>query len=903
MDATMNYQYSSAMLSFWRDTIFTDNDHNPGSSAGQLVPLTPSQLDARLHNWIERYPPEALYAMMNLLGSHDTSRALFMLDENAANGSDAAPFQDPNYDWSDALERLKGVVLLQMTLPGAPTIYYGDEVGLVGPTGFYNGYWEDDPYNRQPYPWLDESGTPFYTHLQAGGAGHTDLLPYYQALTAARSDHPALRTGSFDTLLVDDGAGVYAYGRLLPDYTDAAVVVVNRAGSAQGVTLDVSGYLPVGASFTDVLNGGSYLVDGSGELVLPAVPGMGGALLVADAAMAAPPDTVTDLHVTGVGSDFVDLAWSTAAGADSYDVYRSPVSGGGYAWIANLAGTSYSDTGLDVASDHYYVVVSRNDTNLLASGFSNGAAATTAYVIGWANLQWPPSINHTISAVNPTENIYGQVWIDGVTNLPGATPGLLAQVGFGPSTTIDGSWIWTAMAFNTDSGNNDEYAGNLLPDMLGTFCYTTRFSGDGGATWFYAVNGPDEGNLTCPGPYGVLTVVAGADTTAPAAPANLEVTHTTSGSVSLGWDAHPDTDGDLFGFEVYRENVLSPGFVRIAVLNDPAATAYTDEAVAAGETYNYQAVAFDDSFNRSAPSNTVQATAEPRLVSVTFRVTVPADTPGTVYIAGSIPEFGPWDPGFRAMTQVGPDTWETTLDLLDGVSVDYKYTRGSWETVEKEPDGNGEIPDRTLTVDYGSDGTQLVAVTAENWRDPIVVAFSPADGATGVPPDAVITVSWNQAMPADTTFSVAGSGGPVSGTFAYDAGTQTVTFTPDGYLALGETYTATVTGRVDVAGDVQQVPVTWSFTTLTVEEAIQALIGQVEALRDAGDLNNGQANALLVKLNGALVKLAQGNDPAASSRLLAFVDQVGDLVDDGEIPAADGQALIDLALLVIAAIQ
>jgi hypothetical protein len=130
-----------------------------------------------------------------------------------------------------------------------------------------------------------------------------------------------------------------------------------------------------------------------------------------------------------------------------------------------------------------------------------------------------------------------------------------------------------------------------------------------------------------------------------------------------------------------------------------------------------------------------------------------------------------------------------------------------------------------------------------------------------------------------------------------------VTFTPDGYLALGETYTATVTGRVDVAGDVQQVPVTWSFTTLTVEEAIQALIGQVEALRDAGDLNNGQANALLVKLNGALVKLAQGNDPAASSRLLAFVDQVGDLVDDGEIPAADGQALIDLALLVIAAIQ
>ena len=177
MDATMNYQYSSAMLSFWRDTTFTDNDHNSGSSAGELVPLTPSELDGRLHNWIERYPPEALYAMMNLLGSHDTNRPLFMLDENAANGTDNTVLLNPNYDWSDAITRLKGVALLQMTLPGAPTIYYGDELGLVGPTYFYGGKWEDDPYNRQPFPWLDESGTPFYTHLQAGGAGRTELLP------------------------------------------------------------------------------------------------------------------------------------------------------------------------------------------------------------------------------------------------------------------------------------------------------------------------------------------------------------------------------------------------------------------------------------------------------------------------------------------------------------------------------------------------------------------------------------------------------------------------------------------------------------------------------------------------------------------------------------------------------
>ena len=50
------------------------------------------------------------------------------------------------------LTRQKGVALLQMTLPGAPTIYYGDEVGLVGPVYYHGGKWEDDPYNRQPLP-------------------------------------------------------------------------------------------------------------------------------------------------------------------------------------------------------------------------------------------------------------------------------------------------------------------------------------------------------------------------------------------------------------------------------------------------------------------------------------------------------------------------------------------------------------------------------------------------------------------------------------------------------------------------------------------------------------------------------------------------------------------------------
>jgi len=115
-DAVMNYQFSSAVLSLWRDTTFIDNDHNAGSSAGELAPLSMTQFDERILNLQERYAPEVLAAMLNLFGSHDTSRALFMLDHNT-DQNDPALYQNPNYDWSDAISRLKGAVAVQMTMP------------------------------------------------------------------------------------------------------------------------------------------------------------------------------------------------------------------------------------------------------------------------------------------------------------------------------------------------------------------------------------------------------------------------------------------------------------------------------------------------------------------------------------------------------------------------------------------------------------------------------------------------------------------------------------------------------------------------------------------------------------------------------------------------------------------
>ncbi|MEW5987056.1 MAG: alpha-amylase family glycosyl hydrolase [Chloroflexota bacterium] len=844
-DATMNYQFSSAILSFWRDEVFVDNDHNSGSSAGTLSPLTPSQLDGRLHNLAERYPPEAFYALMNLLGSHDTNRALFMLDHNT-DLNDRSIYENPAYDWSDAITRLKGVVLLQMTLPGAPTIYYGDEVGLVGPVTYDGSTWQDDPYNRLPYPWLDESGTPFYTHLQTP-AGQDNLRSYYALLATTRNAHPALRTGSLDTLLVDDTNNLYAYGRKLANHSDAAVVIVNRAGGAQDVTVDVSGYLPVGGQLQNAFNPSAvYTIDANGLLTVSNVPALSGAVLVATGPLAQAPAAVTDLAVTAERSNEVDLDWSGAAGATSYDVYRSLVSGGGYSLVANTTATNYTDTGLQNAVDYYYVVVGRDDATLLVSGDSNEVRGIPHHDLttAWYNLQWPYEIFHTISTTDSTDNIYGQLYIAGATGADGPAEGITAQVGYGAVGTLptDSSWLWTDMAYNAAVGNNDEYVGNLLPEYLGDYDYTTRYSSDGGLTWFYADR---DGPGYDVGRGGLLHVLPGSDTTPPAAPANLVVTGTTPGSISLAWDAN--SEPDLAGYEIYRQDAMALTFTRLVRLG--LVTSYTDTSVVTDQSYDYYVLAYDTSFNRSAASNIVTATAEARLVAVTFNVDVPGYTPGTVYIVGSIPEFGSWNPGAISMTQVDGDTWTITLSILDGTAAEFKFTRGSWETVEKEADGNTEIANRPLTVDYGPDGTQVLDLVAANWRDPIVASHDPAAGATGVPVATTISATWNQAMNPATDFTVTGPEGAVAGAFSYDAATYTTIFTPTEDLWFSSVYTVTATGESDAVGDVQQAPAEWTFTT---EDC------PANCMRSAGIVLAGQRQGANVRILGA-VRVLDGN--------------------------------------------
>ena len=112
-------------------------------------------------------------------------------------------------------------------------------------------------------------------------------------------------------------------------------------------------------------------------------------------------------------------------------------------------------------------------------------------------------------------------------------------------------------------------------------------------------------------------------------------------------------------------------------------------------------------------------------VKVTWQVTVPEGTPESskVYIAGSIDAFGPWQPNAFEMAKQEDGTYRADVELPIGTRVEYKFTRGSWATVEKTPQG-AEIQNRLLSVR----GPETVRVAIASWAIP---KSAPSSTATG----------------------------------------------------------------------------------------------------------------------------------------------------------------------------
>jgi glycosidase len=333
-DTTMNYRFRDAVLGFLAPGLF-DRKGFPASGA----PTDPIDFANRMLSQQEDYPPEVYRSLLNLIDSHDTERALWTLtfgDETTAGRElDAAAL-------ADGKRRLALAALIQFTMPGMPTVYYGDEVGLTG---------DDDPDDRRPYPWSDLGGTP-----------DDELLDRYQTLAGVRQADPVLTQGDLRFLLVGtDDEGTVAYGRRMD--SAAAVVALNRSNEARNVTVPVAGFLPDGTQLTWRFATGAVpqevtVRDGAITFDLPPLSGV----LLEAADINLEPPAPSNLVFAGDRFDHDD-----SAGAVSYNLYASPVSGGGYVRVASLA---------DAPAGSRYFVVTAVDEAGNESGYSNEVEVT-----------------------------------------------------------------------------------------------------------------------------------------------------------------------------------------------------------------------------------------------------------------------------------------------------------------------------------------------------------------------------------------------------------------------------------------------------------------------------------------------------------------------------------------------
>ncbi|MBI5354260.1 MAG: alpha-glucosidase C-terminal domain-containing protein [Chloroflexi bacterium] len=692
-DTTMNYRLRDAILGLLAPQPF---DSKGFADSGRVI--LPSEFAARLESIREDYPDAAYYSLMNLVDSHDTERIRWTLTP----GQETTADKELNAaNVAEGKQRQLLASLIQFTMPGAPTVYYGDEAGLTG---------DDDPDDRRTMP-SNEKGID------------NSLFKHYQTLNKLRKDQSVLVNGDFKVLLADDASQLLAYGRKTDN--QGAVVLINRSEQAQTFSIPLAGYLPDGILLRRgyvVGTGGQPLVTVTNGAISGNIGPLSGLIFVSVSADLNPPADPTGLHVTSEGNQTVSLEWNSVSGSTGYNIYRSPLSGGGWVQVNGslLATPSFTDTGLRNSNTYFYVVTAMDDHSN-ESGYSNEVSAMPHLSLGWANLQWPPTLSHTISVVNRTSNVYGQVWIDGVTNQPGQSPSLRAQLGFGPSNSSpDGNpnWAWVDAAFNTDAGNNDEFVASLLPESIGSFDYAYRYSTTNGASWTYAdLDGIGNGYVSAQA--GKLTVNASGGTTPPTIPTGLNVLSASPAGIELAWDAILG-DASLYGYEVLRANTAGGPYAMIARVTG---TSYMDTVVNEGATYYYVVRSLDLSFNRSDNSSEVPATAQLRTVTLTFNVTVPATTDATaltVHIAGFLSRLDgghpDWGPAAVGLTRLDATHWTITFTGKEGTQLEYKYTLGSWDYVEKDG-ACGEISNRLLTLSYGTTGIQTVNDVVLNWRN------------------------------------------------------------------------------------------------------------------------------------------------------------------------------------------
>ncbi len=171
-DSTMNYDFRKHCRRFFGDRS-----------------IDALEFDSRVTHMRMRYREQTVYAQLNLLDSHDVSRFLSLCDGD--------------------VRRYKLAVLFQMTFPGIPSVFYGDEKGISGIL--------EEEY-RAPMKWE---------------GGKEELFDFYQKAIGLRREHTALRQGGYRTFQAEQGSRLYVYAR----ETDSDTIVIALNGDDHACSL------------------------------------------------------------------------------------------------------------------------------------------------------------------------------------------------------------------------------------------------------------------------------------------------------------------------------------------------------------------------------------------------------------------------------------------------------------------------------------------------------------------------------------------------------------------------------------------------------------------------------------------------------------------------------------------
>ena len=225
-DAVMNYNFAFAVSEFF---------------IPKKKRIKPKKLDQTLREIRDAFPPDVAHVMHNLLGSHDTDRALSRIMNPHifdvgfwGDYYERSKGNNPDYittkPTKEAIETFKLMVMFQMTYVGAPVIYYGDETGMWG---------ANDPCNRKPMIWddlqyCDEISLPDGEKLKSESVKfNKKLYSFYKKLISIRNKYECLRKGGVRSLIADDKNQIFAFERYFG--VERVKTIFNTSGESREV--------------------------------------------------------------------------------------------------------------------------------------------------------------------------------------------------------------------------------------------------------------------------------------------------------------------------------------------------------------------------------------------------------------------------------------------------------------------------------------------------------------------------------------------------------------------------------------------------------------------------------------------------------------------------------------------